>query len=72
MTWAAQARGAVARPCVCPARGTTHSCTVVGDAAWNQRAAIGSSGLAAPAMISTGRGLRPGWSRRCSSDAGHR
>ena len=32
---------------MCPACGTTHTCTVAGEAAWNQRAAIGSSGLAA-------------------------
>ena len=33
---------AVARPWVWPACGTTHTCTVAGDADWNQRAAVGS------------------------------
>ena len=56
ITWASQARGAVARPWVCPACGTTRTWTATGEAAWNQRAATGSSALAPPAMISSGRG----------------
>jgi hypothetical protein len=36
--------------------GTTHTRTVAAEAAWNQRAAVGSSATAPPAMISTGRG----------------
>jgi Restriction Endonuclease associating with ARP len=56
ITWASQARGAVARPWVCPACGTTRTWTAAGEAAWDQRAATGSSALAPPAMISTVRG----------------
>ena len=40
---------------MCPACGTTQTCTVAGEAAWNQRAAAGSA-VAPPAMISAGRG----------------
>ena len=60
ITWVSHAWGAVARPWVCPACGTTHTWTVAGDPAWMYRAAASSSGTA-PAVISrTGRGARPG------------
>ena len=41
---------------MCPECGTTHTRTVAGEAAWNYRAATGSSATPPPAMISTGRG----------------
>jgi hypothetical protein len=46
----------VASPAVCPAPGTIQTWTVAGEAAWNHRAAAGSSALAPPAMIIIGRG----------------
>ena len=44
ITWASQARGAVARPWVCPACGTTRTWTAGGEAAWNQRGRDGLIG----------------------------
>ena len=41
---------------MCPACGTTQTCVVAGEAAWNQRASTGSSATAPPTMISAGRG----------------
>ena len=40
----------MARLWVCPACGTTHTCTVAGEAARNQRAATGSSATDPAAM----------------------
>ena len=67
-TCASHAWGWVVRAAVCPACGTIHTRTVAGEAAWNQRAATGSSGTAPPGDDQH----RPGASGADGITQGHR
>lgn len=64
MTWV-PGSGAVPRPWVCPACGTTQTCTMAGEAAWNQRRSLVMLPATALALtcglVAAQAAATPGW-----------